>query len=54
MSRAKALLCDTDYSLDRIARITGYQCASQFAAAFKRHAKTTPGTFRKDNATPRR
>ncbi|MBX3435041.1 MAG: DNA-binding transcriptional regulator [Pirellulales bacterium] len=53
MSRAQALLCDTDYGLERIARLTGYQCASQFAAAFKRCVKTTPGAFRKAQAVPR-
>ncbi|MBX3426179.1 MAG: DNA-binding transcriptional regulator [Pirellulales bacterium] len=53
MSRAKALLCDTDYGLDRIARLTGYQSASQFAAAFKRCANSTPGAFRKAQAVPR-
>jgi LacI family transcriptional regulator len=47
MSRAKLLLMETRYKLSKIAVMTGYGTASQFATAFKRHAGLTPGDFRK-------
>jgi LacI family transcriptional regulator len=47
MSRAKLLLMETRYKLSRIAVMTGYGTASQFATAFKRYTRLTPGEFRK-------
>lgn len=47
MSRAKLLLRETRYKLSKIAVLTGYGTASQFATAFKRHFGFTPGDFRK-------
>jgi LacI family transcriptional regulator len=47
MSRAKLLLMETRYKLSKIAAITGYGSASQFATAFKRYTSLTPGEFRK-------
>ena len=47
MSRAKLLLMETRYKLSKIAVMTGYGTASQFATEFKRHAGLTPGEFRK-------
>ncbi|MEX0643050.1 MAG: DNA-binding transcriptional regulator [Pirellulales bacterium] len=47
MSRAKLLLTETRYKLVKIAALTGYGSASQFATAFKRHTRITPGQFRK-------
>ena len=47
MSRAKLLLMETRYKLSKIAVMTGYGTASQFATAFKRHTALTPGEFRK-------
>jgi LacI family transcriptional regulator len=47
MSRAKLLLMETRYKLSKIAVMTGYGTASQFATAFKRHSGFTPGEFRK-------
>jgi LacI family transcriptional regulator len=47
MSRAKLLLMETRYKLSKIAAITGYGSASQFATAFKRYTTFTPGEFRK-------
>lgn len=47
MSRAKLLLMETRYKLSKIAVMTGYGSASQFATAFKRHSGLTPGQFRK-------
>jgi LacI family transcriptional regulator len=46
MSRAKMLLMGTRYKLSKIASMTGYGTASQFATAFKRHTGFTPGEFR--------
>lgn len=47
MSRAKLLLMETRYKLSKIAALTGYGTASQFATAFKRSTGITPGDFRK-------
>ncbi|RIK84333.1 MAG: XylR family transcriptional regulator [Planctomycetota bacterium] len=47
MSRAKLLLMETRYKLSKIAALTGYGTASQFATAFKRNIGATPGEFRK-------
>ena len=47
MSRDKLLLMETRYKLSKIAVMTGYGTASQFATAFKRHTGFTPGQFRK-------
>jgi LacI family transcriptional regulator len=47
MSRAKLLLMETRYKLSKIALLTGYGTASQFATAFKRNTGLTPGNFRK-------
>lgn len=47
MSRAKLLLMETRYKLSKIAVLTGYGTASQFATAFKRNTGITPGDFRK-------
>jgi LacI family transcriptional regulator len=47
MSRAKLLLMETRYKLSKIAALTGYGTASQFATAFKRNTGLTPGEFRK-------
>ena len=44
---AKLLLMETRYKLSKIAVMTGYGTASQFATAFKRYSGTTPGQFRK-------
>jgi LacI family transcriptional regulator len=47
MSRAKLLLMETRHKLSKIAAITGYGTASQFATAFKRYTSFTPGEVRK-------
>lgn len=47
MARAKLLLMETRYKLSKIALLTGYGTASQFATAFKRYSGLTPGEFRK-------
>lgn len=49
MSRAKLLLMETKYKLSKIASLTGYGTASQFATAYKRHMGLTPGQFRKQS-----
>jgi LacI family transcriptional regulator, galactose operon repressor len=49
MGRAKLLLMETRYKLSKVAAMTGYGTASQFATAFKRYAGTTPGQFRKQS-----
>jgi LacI family transcriptional regulator len=46
MNRARLLLTETSYKLDKIARLTGHGSASQFAAAFKRSTGVTPGGYR--------
>jgi LacI family transcriptional regulator len=53
MARAKLLLADTNYKLAKIAALTGYNSAAQFATAFKRHTKVTPGKFRAESHAAR-
>lgn len=47
MSQAKLLLIETRYKLSKVALMTGYRTAAQFATVFKRHTGSTPGQFRK-------
>ncbi len=47
MEKAKELLRNTDYSLDSISKLTGYQNPFALSAAFKRHFKCSPRQFRK-------
>ena len=47
IERVKALLRDTDLSLERIACKTGYNSASHLSVAFKQDCDTTPGLFRR-------
>jgi transcriptional regulator GlxA family with amidase domain len=46
MARAKLMLAGTSYKLAKIANMTGYKSAAQFATAFKRHEGKTPGNYR--------
>ncbi|MCC7084928.1 MAG: DNA-binding transcriptional regulator [Pirellulales bacterium] len=46
MSRAKLLMVETRYKLSKVAALTGYGSASQFATAFKRYSGLTPGEYR--------
>jgi LacI family transcriptional regulator len=46
MARAKLMLAGTTYKLAKIANMTGYKSAAQFATAFKRHEGKTPGNYR--------
>jgi len=47
IDRAKHLLTETPYKLQRIAVMTGYQTAAQFTLAFKRRTGLTPGQYRR-------
>ena len=44
---AKKLLVDTDYTMEYIADIVGYNSASQFARVFRKYEKVSPSEFRK-------
>lgn len=50
MNRAKELLEETDFTLDQIAKQTGYSCAMSFYTAFKRLFHMTPGTYRSQSS----
>lgn len=47
MRYAKSLLHTTDYTVSKIAAITGYTCTHSFFDAFKKHCGTTPNEYRK-------
>ena len=47
MQAARALLRDSEASLQQIAERVGYQSESAFHRAFKRIYNETPGTYRK-------
>ncbi|WP_442508678.1 substrate-binding domain-containing protein [Novipirellula sp. SH528] len=47
MERAKTLLLQTDYGLDRIATMTAYSKAPHLITAFRRQTGLTPAIFRK-------
>jgi LacI family transcriptional regulator len=49
MNRAKALLAETNLTLEQIAKQTGYSCAMSLYAAFKRLFHMTPGAYRSQN-----
>lgn len=46
LERAKDLLLQTDFKVEEIAHMTGFQSASYFGMVFKRELNTTPGAFR--------
>ena len=46
MTKAAALLRDTDKTIDEIARLTGYQSPAAFRTMFKKWSQTTPRKFR--------
>lgn len=46
LERAKDLLLQTDFKIEEIAHMTGFQSASYFGMVFKRELNTTPGAFR--------
>lgn len=49
VGRVKHLLTDTDYSLARIAEITGFEHPEYMSVVFKRLTKITPSKFRQMN-----
>ena len=49
MERAKVLLRETNFTIAEISERVGYRSSSTFIEAFKRHAATTPGKWRKAN-----
>jgi len=51
IERAKRLLLETDYSIDRIAEIVGFTTGSYFVQCFHSEMKTTPSKFRKKMRT---
>ncbi|EQB16836.1 helix-turn-helix domain-containing protein [Novosphingobium lindaniclasticum] len=46
LDRAKRLLCRTDISMQRIAQMSGFSGASQFARAFRQHGGESPTSYR--------
>ena len=51
IERAKRLLLETDYSIDRIAEIVGFTTGSYFVQCFHSEMNTTPSKFRKKMRT---
>lgn len=49
LARVRQLLIDTDYSLSRIAELTGFKTASHLSVAWKSHFTTPPGCVRGEN-----
>jgi LacI family transcriptional regulator len=49
--RARQLLVETPYKLERIATMLGFSTAAQFATAFKRYNGCTPSDYRLRNKT---
>ena len=47
ITRAREILCNTDYSISEISDLLGYKDSSYFCAIFKRHEKISPVEFRK-------
>lgn len=50
MDQACGLLADTEFRITEIALSVGYQTASSFTAAFRRHTGLTPSQFRRELA----
>ena len=46
---AKQMLCNTEYSVERITEECGFSSATTFIRAFKRHEHITPVQYRKKN-----
>lgn len=46
MERAKRLLTLTDYTMQRIAALSGFKTASHFGVVFKRMTSMSPKAFR--------
>jgi LacI family transcriptional regulator len=47
INRIRLLLGETDYSLTRIARLTGYRTLAHMTTAFRRHHDEPPGHYRR-------
>lgn len=47
MDKAKGLLVQSEYTLDHIARLCGYENGFYFSRAFTRHCKINPSQYRK-------
>lgn len=50
LERAKAMLCETDWTVERIGFEIGYSSASNFVSAFRRRQGDTPAEFRRFRA----
>jgi len=53
IDRVKCLLLETNYTLDRIAALTGYKSQSHLSVAFKREVHRTPGEYRAQHGRAR-
>jgi LacI family transcriptional regulator len=47
LERAKRLLDESDFTLERIAELSGFQHTEYLSVAFKREMGMTPGEFRR-------
>lgn len=53
LHEARALLCDTDKPVKKIAQDLGYRSAAYFTRSFQAHVGQTPSRFRADNLATR-
>ena len=51
IERIQQLLLETDFTLEHIAELSGFEHAEYMSVMFKREVGTTPGAFRKGGAT---
>lgn len=49
INQVRVLLAETNYSLSKIAAMTGFSNDSYLATAFRRHQRCTPGQYRKSH-----
>jgi AraC-like DNA-binding protein len=52
MEKAKSLLIQTDYTLDHVAQLCGYDNGYYFSRMFTQYTKMNPSVFRKMHALP--
>lgn len=52
MERAKSLLVETSYPIDRIARLCGYENGLYFSRMFTKYFRTNPSKYRKLHSFP--
>lgn len=52
LAEARRLLVNTELTIDRVARLTGYRDPGYFARSFRKHHATTPRGWRRASRSP--